>query len=215
MCRARARGSSQSPPAANIPSLFRWVKDSCSSSLLLQVLPAPDNRPTMLHVGQQGRAASNAETTHAAALSAEPSRKAQTRPALNPPSLVQIPGGTGRGFSCLPTHVGLSGRRSLGLAGEQKPFNPKNQVTFLPSYVMALGRFGLWHVVVKKTSHPELGGDRRAVKPSQQLQAGECLPCRTITSFSIAKASAAASGTAAESYELLLRRSFVVHSLHR
>lgn len=67
----------------------------------------------------------------------------------------------------------------------------------------------------KENQPPRAGGDRRAVKRSQQLQAGERLPCRTITSFSIAKASLAASGTAVESYELLLRKTFVVPSLHR
>lgn len=54
-------------------------------------------------------------------------------------------------------HTKVCGRRSLGLAGEQKPFRPQNQVTFLPGYVMALGKFGLGHMVIKKTSHPELG----------------------------------------------------------
>lgn len=121
LCRARARGSSQSPPAANIPSLFGWVRDSCSNSLLLRVLPAPHNHPTTLRPGPQGRAGSNAETPRAAALPAEPSQKAQTSPALNPPSLVQIPGRTSEGFSCLPAHVGLSGRRSRGTKAIQPP----------------------------------------------------------------------------------------------
>jgi len=54
-------------------------------------------------------------------------------------------------------------RRSLrqaqpGIGGEQKPFNAQNQVTFLPRCVTALGRFGPRHAVVKKSSHPALGG---------------------------------------------------------
>lgn len=52
-------------------------------------------------------------------------------------------------------HTKVSGRHSLGL--EQKPFSPQNQVTFLPGYVMTLGKFGLGHMVIKKNSHPELG----------------------------------------------------------
>lgn len=62
----------------------------------------------------------------------------------------------------------------------------------------------------KENQPPRAGGDRRAVKCSQYLQTGECLPCRTIASFSIAKASPAASGIAVEPYELLLRKSLVV-----
>lgn len=54
-------------------------------------------------------------------------------------------------------HTKVSGRHSLGLAGEQKPFSPQNQVMLLPGYVMTLGRFGLGHMVIKKSSHPELG----------------------------------------------------------
>lgn len=215
LCRARARGSSQSPPDANIPSLFGWVRDFCSNSLLLRVLPAPGNHPTTLRPGQQGRAGSNAETPRAAALPAEPSQKTQTRPALNPPSLVQIPGRTSGGFSCLPARVGLSGRRSPGLAGEQKPFNPQKSGDIFAK--LCHGVEQVWTVAHghKENQPPRAGGDRRAVKRSRQLQAGECLPCRTVTSFLIAKASPAASGTAVESYELLLRRSFVVRSLHR
>lgn len=118
-----------------------------------------------------------------------------------------------------PAEFGLSSCRSQQrpflppctprpLAGQQKPFSPQNQVTFLPGYVMTLGEFGLGHTY--RNPAPQSWGGRGAIKLSQQ-----CLPCRTISSFGAAKDSLPASGPAAESCELLLRRSFVVHSLHK
>lgn len=159
MCRAGARGSSRSPPAANNPSSFGWDKDSCSRPPLWQVLPAPAHHPTTVCAGQRGRGASNAETTRAAALSCRAISESPTQASPKPTEF-----GTNswrnrrRAFLPPCTRGSLSGRRSPGLAGEQKPFTPPpHQVTFLPSYVMALGRFGLWHVVIKQTSHPEPG----------------------------------------------------------
>lgn len=146
---------------------------------------------------------------------AEPSRKVQPRPALNPPSLVQIPGGTSGGVSCPPAHGGLSPAGAARDWEGNKSHSPPPSGDIFAKLCHGVGQ--VWAVARghKANQPPRAGGDRRAVKPSWPLQAGECRPCRTVTSFSIATASPEASGTAVESYELSLRRSFVVHSPHR
>lgn len=102
------------------------------------------------------------------------------RPALNSPSLVQALGGAGGGFSYLPAHVGLSGRRRPGPAGEQKTSNPPKSGDIFAKLCHGIGQ--VWAVARghKENQPPRAGGDERAVKCSQRLQAGERLPCRTI-----------------------------------
>lgn len=78
---------------------------------------------------------------------------------LSPQNLLSLVGTLEEPAEPFPAslHTKVSGRHSLGLPGEQKPLSPQNQGMFLPGCGMTLGKFGLGHTVIKKSSHPELG----------------------------------------------------------
>lgn len=96
--------------------------------------------------------------------------------------------------------------RSLGTSRGTKAIQPPKSGDVFARLCHDIGQAWAGAHSHKEKQPPRAGGDRGAIKLSQQLQAGQCLPCRTISSFGAAKDSLPASGPAAESCELFIKK---------
>lgn len=108
-------------------------------------------------------------------------------------SLVGTPGGASRALSCLLAHQGLWQAQPGSTRGTKATQPPKSGDVFARLWD-DIGQVWAGAHSHKEKQPPRAGSDRGTIKLSQQLQAGQCLPRRTINAFGAAKDSLPASG---------------------